>query len=281
MNRLPALALALAASSALAPVASAHLETFSQATGVSIGPYSALLQPRPDPVFAHAPLSVATAFSRASDGAFVTHISAHLEIAPPEGEIVRVEMSPDGTGYLVGATTLGEPGTYSVRLVASDGDGEYANETTILAYPNLPFRIRTADPDQPDPLSNRSYTFAVSVVDNETLTRPYELRDLTLTIERWSDDHETLLGSDSKAMTRGARPGVWNAEYLFSATGMAHLRFSSASGGFKPDDVPILHVYAKEPTPDPASARKTDLPSPLALVAAAAGVALLAGRRSR
>ena len=79
-------------------------------------------------------------------------------------------------------------------------------------------------------------------------------------------------------MTRSEK-GVWKLQHTFDLKGMYHLRFSSKAGGFKPDDVPILHTYANDP-PEGVGGKRAPAPA-LALGIAVVGLAAWPSRRRR
>lgn len=258
----------------VAPAASAHVETFTQAKPLSIGPYNAVVQPKPEPMFANTALTMTAVFSTAADGRFADP-DAKLVLVRPTGEPQEAALEPDGSGYQVASIAVFEPGNYTARIVVTDAEGEHANSTTFFVYPDLPIRIRTADSSAPDPLVGKPYEIQIETIDKTELTRKDALTDLTLVLERWKDDHSEMLGSQSVPLER-AGAGLWGATHTFDVKGMYHLRFSSVSGGFKPDDVPILHVYALDPPP---GSNPTPVPAAGALVALAVGALALARRR--
>jgi hypothetical protein len=270
---LAGVALALALAPALVD---AHIEQFTQAKPVSLGPYNGVLRPKPEIMFANTALSMTAIFSRSSDGT-LANVPATLELVSPTGEAKRAEMKPDGTGYVVASIAVFDPGNYTARVIVKDDTGEYSNATTFSVYPDLPVRFRS-DPNQSDPLVGRSFPIVIQTVDPVDLTPKDAFTDLTLTLERWTDDHTRILDAESLPLNH-AGAGLWKADHTFPIKGMYHLRFSSLSGGFKPDDVPILHVYALDPPP---GSNPTPLPPGALLAALVAAALLLApGQRRR
>ncbi|MFA5862476.1 MAG: hypothetical protein WDA16_12350 [Candidatus Thermoplasmatota archaeon] len=262
----------------LAGSASAHIVTYQQAVPLTLGPYNALVQPKPDPMYANSALSMTAIFSRVADGTYVPDLPATLQLTGPGGLNKTTTMQPDGTGYVVALVAVPTAGNYTARIIVTDQGNEYANQTQFVAYPDLPIRFQTEDPNQPDPATNdSSFLIGIVTVDNITLERKDVMTDLTLILEQWSDDHRTL-HSTTIVLMEHAGKGLWRTSYAFTTQGMFHLRFSSLSGGFKPDDVPILHVYARD---DPAKAKKAPLPDAGLVTLALAGVALLAAARRR
>lgn len=252
------------------PAGQAHIVPFQQAVPLALGPYNALVQPKPDPMYANTGLSMTAIFSRAVDGTYAPTLPATLELEGPRGYQKSTRMEPDGSGYVVASLLVPTSGNYTAKITVNDSGNAYSNQTQFFAYPDLPIRIQTEDPNQPDPSTNdSSFQIGIATVDNITLQRSDAITDLTLVLEHWSDDHKTLFGSTSMPMKHAGK-GLWRAAYAFPTQGMFHLRFSSASGGFKPDDVPILHVYARD-----APAKKSPMPG-VALFAlatlAAAGI---------
>jgi hypothetical protein len=265
------IALALALAPALA---SAHIEQFSQAKPLVLGPYNGVIKPQADIMFANTALSMTAIFSNSADGT-LANVPATLDLIAPSGQTKHAEMKPDGTGYVTASVAVFEAGNYTARVTVKDDAGEYSNETTFPVYPDLPVRFRS-DPGQSDPLVGQTFPIVIETVDKTDLTPKDAFADLTLTLERWTDDHTQILGTETIPLTH-ASVGQWKADHVFPVKGMYHLRFSSLSGGFKPDDVPILHVYALDPPP---GSNRTPLPQGAVFVAVGLAALLLA-RRNR
>lgn len=249
----------------LAPTAAAHVETFSQARALQAGPYLAYLEPSPTPPFANGTVSFSVLVSSAENGGILAKVPGSILIAGPGGYSARMNLTPDGTGYLIASTVVPNPGMHSVRLFLRNTttDETHSADTELEIFPNLPFRIRAVDQAQ-DIVTNTTIPIAVEVVDAVTLARTDAVADLRVRLEHWSDDHTRLLGSEDVTPSR-AGTGVWKFEQRFREPGMYHIRFASAGGAFNYADVPLLHVYATEPPP----AEDNETPS--------VGVALLVG----
>jgi hypothetical protein len=225
-----------------APTAEGHIVTFQQAQPLVMGPYNALVEPKPDPMFANSALSMTAIFSRIADGTYAPDVPATLQLLGPDVNKTS-PMQPDGTGYDVASVLVPNPGNYTARVGVTDANGTYWNQTTFYAYPDLPIRIQSEDPSQPDPYTNQTFQISIVTLDNITLARTDAIGDLTVYMEQWSDDHRILYSTTPYPMTHAGK-GLWHLDYVFPRSGMYHLQFSSVSGGFKPNDVPILHVYA-------------------------------------
>jgi hypothetical protein len=288
---LAVLALALALALALPP-ASAHIVSFTQAAPLTLGPYNALVEPRPDPMYANSALSMTAVFSRAVDGTYANDLPAKMEVIGPNGYDKTTDLEPDGTGYDVASLAVPYGGNYTVKIIVTDQGQTYTNQTTVFAYPDLPVRIQSEDPNQPDPDTNVSFPIHIVTKDNVTLRPVDALQDLTLYLEHWSDDHRTLYCRDGSselasislsneeiqrcafsAPMKRLSTGLWDLDWTFPTSGMFHLQFSSASGHFTPADVPMLHVYARDA---PAGPKKAPAPDGAWLVAALLGAVLLA-----
>jgi hypothetical protein len=235
------------------------------------------MTPKPAPMFANSALSMTAIFAKVDDGSYVTSgITPSLVLVDQTGANQTTRMDPDGTGYYVASLAVTKPGNYSANIAIQTPTGTYSNGTTFSVYPETGVRFRTDDPSQPDPIVGEDYTLAVDSYDPDTLTLKDPGNDLTLTLERWSDDHLTLFDAHAYPMQH-VRTGVWKFEHTFGLKGMYHLRFSSVAGGFKPDDVPILHTYANDPTAGPPN----KVPAPAILGVAAVALAAWATRRRR
>ena len=279
MNTVRTVALFLVLLLAL-PLAGAHIEAFSQSKPVSVGPYSAIVEPRPAPMYANGALSMTAIFSRTADGTYATKgIQPSIQVTDAAGNNTTTPMQPDGSGYYVASVAFREPGNYTVSVIVKDAEGTYSNASVFTVYPDLPVRFRSGDPTQLDPVVGEPYAIAIDSLDPETLLPADNgVTDVTVTLERWSDDHSRLFEATPHAMTH-AGVGRWTLDHTFPVKGMYHLRFASVSGGFKNDDVPILHVYANEPAPGSGTPGTRPVPLPWAGVLLALGAVALARRR--
>lgn len=277
--RTPPILLALALAMLLLATlpAEAHVETFSETATMDVGRYSALIDPRPAPLFQGASLSFTAILTDKTTGRMATDVTAVLNVTAPSGATKSTTLRPDQTGYLVGALILNESGNHTARLTVSGPDGTSEGTTWLDVYPNLPWRIVPGDATF-DPYAGVRSTLEFQVINATTYQGDGTLDDLTMRLEHWTDDHGTLVRADEVPLTH-AGGGLWRAEYTFPTTGMYHMRFASEAGSFTYDDVPLLHMYATEP---PADAGRNETPGPLAAAAllALAGVALALARRT-
>lgn len=267
----------------VSPLASAHLETFSQAKPLLVGPYNALLEPYPAPAFENSALTIRSLFTRVDTGRYATSLDVTLDFTSPSGATQTKRLEPDGTGYFVALVSIQEAGEHVAKLTIKDAAGTYANATNVTVYPDVGVRLRAADLDVMDPVVGAPYPLGIQVVDNVTLAPSVVLTDLTVKLEHWTDDHETLLGEVEVPLT-DAGEGVWRATHTFPVAGMYHLRFASRSGGFNYDEVPLLHVYASTAAPttgDPPGPREAPLPGLLAALGLAAAALATAARPRR
>ena len=265
------------------PASSAHVEEFSQAKTVPAGPYNVFLQPKPDVVFANTTLTMTAQAYLADTGSRARNVTATLVVAGPNDFSKRSAMRADGE-YFLAAVMLPHPGNYSARILLQEGETTYNADTEIIAYRDLPIRVRSVN-DEADTYVDEPQTLLFETVNRTTL-RPVEgYDDLTIRIEAWSDDHTQMKGVFEAPLTRDAE-GRWAITHTFKEQGMYHLKFASRAGGFTYDDVPILHTYASTRI-DPSAggneggeegSRKVPLPGAL-LVVALACAALLAARR--
>lgn len=274
--RTPALLAALALLALAAP-ATGHVETFSETATLDVGRYSALIDPRPAPLFQGASLSFTAILTDKTTGRIASNATAVLNVTAPSGATKATTLKPDQTGYLVGAMVLPESGNHTARLVVSGPDGVHEGTTWLDVYPNLPWRILPGDASY-DPYTGVRSTLEFRVINATTYEPDPRLPDLTLRLEHWSDDHRDLLDEQTIPLTHAGN-GLWRTDYTFPKDGMYHMRFASEGGSFTYDDVPLLHMYATEP---PEDAARNDTPAPaagLALVALA-GAALALARRT-
>jgi hypothetical protein len=272
--------LALVALLALLPGASAHISGFSQAKSLEMGPYAVYIQPNPSDVYANNTISFSALVSDNATGNYVTNPSASMALQGPGNWSKSKDLVKDPSGYLIGAFVLPEAGNYSATFILHAGGQDYTSSTTFTAYPDLPVRIQSADVSQ-DITVGAVTKLAIETVDPITLGRVDKITDLEMNIERWSSDHSIMYEQHEVSLNHTGK-GTWTVEYAFPQASMYHLRFASRSGGFNYDSVPILHLYATDPTPaDPGPGKKLlPGPGPVALLAAV-GVAAWAFRSRR
>jgi len=255
-----ALLLTLLAALAAAPSANAHIEGFSQARSLLLGPYAAYVDPQPTNVYANNSISFSALVSDNATGNYVTTLGATMVMRGPDNWSKSLDMAHDPTGYLVGSFILPARGNYSATFILHAPNGtDYSQSTTFTAYPDLPVRIQSADLQQDVTTGSRT-VLAIETVDPITGQRVDKLNDLQMNVERWSNDHSQLFDQQQVTLKHQSK-GLWTYDYNFPKASMYHLRFASRSGGFNYDDVPILHLYATDPPPADAGGKHL-LPGP-------------------
>lgn len=283
LRTLPLAILLLAALLAAAMPASAHVEGFSQARTLNVGPYLVYLQPQPDTIFANTTLTMSAQLAHSSTGASAKGAGVTLHVRGPNEFNRTMSLRDDGRGMLVGSVLLPARGNYTFGVEIKDANGTYRDDTWLEAYPDLPIRIRSSDAEQ-DVYVGREATLEFNVVNRTTLRPVDNLTDLTLRLEHWDDAHTRLISEREVPLsTEGG--GRWRITTTFDAAGMYHMQFASKAGGFTYSDVPILHTYATLPLDEGLDQGQDRNPAPgpgLALLAAGlvAGATLLR-RRAR
>lgn len=263
-RRVLAVLLVLALAHAL-PSADAHISGFSQARSLTVGPYLAYLSPSPETVYANATLTFSAQYADGKTGAALSkHVPSSIQVGGPGAFHKTLELVDDGAGYQVASLTLPSPGNYTARLIVEADGKQYTNDTDFRAYPDLPVRIAPADTAQ-DIVAGSRVPLVIETRDPITL-QPHDIvKDLTVRVEHWSEDHKTMYAYEDMTANRTAT-GTWRFEYRFGEAGMYHMRFASTSGAFGYDDVPLLHLYAT-----PRSAADKPAPGP-SLAAVAVGL---------
>lgn len=261
----------------LAPAAVAHVESFNQSQALTAGPFLVFFEPRPIPPFVDDAASMVIQVSDSDTGARISRIPITVIVAGPNDFAERKTLESDGTGYFVAAMRFPSAGNYSTRILLKD---ERTNEThgvdtEFEVFPDLPVRIRPVDLEA-DAIVGTRTILAFDVIDPDTLSRKDALDDLSVKIERWSDDHREFLG-ETTVPAQKISPGLWRLEHTFQATGMHHLRFASQGGGFTYADVPLLHVYAI--TAEEAGIQPEETPVPIVVAIAAIAIAGILLRR--
>lgn len=259
----------------LAPVAAAHVESYSQGRALSAGPYLMFFEPRPAPPFAESPSSLVVQVSDNATGMLLRDVPATVAVVGPAEFNVTKPLQSDGTGYQIASMTFPAPGNYTARVELRDPEnGTHGADAQFEVFPNLPFRIRPVD-QALDVYTGQSTPIAFESVDPLSLERKDAFSALDVRIERWSEDHRQFLGQeDTAAQKLGV--GVWRIDHVFKEPGMHHIRFASGAGGFNYDQVPLLHVYAIS---EEAAGGGKDAPAAGALALAALAAMALLRRR--
>lgn len=261
----------------LAPLASAHVDTYSQFESLQAGPFLVGFEPRPQPPFANAASSLVAQVADAGTGTPLRDVPISIIIGGPADFNERKQMQPDGTGYFVASIVYPAAGNYSARVLIRDQNNDtHAVDTEFQVFPDLPVRIRPVD-QAVDVYTGQRTPLAFEIVDPLTLARKDTIPDLRIKLERWSDDHTQFLGEEETTPTKTGA-GVWRIDYVFPSSGMYHIRFASEAGGFTYAEVPLLHVYATSPASAGIEDKDTPAAAPLALVGLALLVALLRRR---
>lgn len=233
---------------AVAPLAAAHVDSYSQSRALQAGPYLVFFEPRPTPPFANHTASMVVQVSDSSTGSMVRDVPATILVGGPGGFNERKVAESDGTGYQIASMVLPERGNYSARVLLRDPatNETHAADTEFEVFPDLPFRIRPVDVALDVYIGQRT-PIAFEVLDPITLERKDDaFANLTVNVEHWSEDHSTFLGAE-EVVAQKTGTGVWRIDHTFKEAGMHHLRFASAAAGFNYADVPLLHVYALLP----------------------------------
>lgn len=268
---LPALLVLLLAATTL-PVAGAHVENYSEAGSFDLGDdYSAFLDPQKPPLYAGSTVTLTAYITDKSTGALVQNgIQVFANLSAPGGYQKTVELKHDGARSYLNGVVVTQPGEHTVVLSVHDDAGVHEGTTSFAVYPDLPVRFSPADAEA-DQYANVTTPMQFQVIDPRTYG-PADLDDVTLRIEHWTDDHETMLDADEMPLRKG-QDTIWETEYVFPQRGMYHLRFASDSGGFTYDDVPLLHIYAQDGAPPEPARAETPAAGATAALAAIALVA--------
>lgn len=262
---------------ATAPAA-AHSEPVPQGREVPAGPYVAHLNPDPEVLYANTTNQAFTLQVTRPGQEGYAQVDAALHLRSADGAFDEtLEFRRINSQYMIATTTLHEPGAYAARLVLRDDAGEHEGTTSFDVYPDHPFRLRPLDPTL-DVIAGVRAKLVYETVDPITLERIDAFDDLTVRIERWSEEHAARLGTEEvQAQREGV--GLWRVEHVFGE-GHHYLAFASDDGGFNYNDLPLLHtdVYANQAVDEPD---ETPAPAALAAVAALGAGAALLGRRHR
>lgn len=269
-------ALAVLAVLWMVPGAMAHVESFSETKSLVVGPYNVILEPTSNPLYANMGVQFGiTAY--AQDGR-PAKVSPEFWVILPDGTRKDTKPTSLTQGYSTASLALTQRGNHTAVVRVTDGNGTHEGNSTFEVYPDLPIRIVPLDADQ-DITVNETTRLTFVTIHSVTLKPVQLFDDLAVRIQRWTDDHERIVGETETELTSLSN-GSWATDATMNATGMYHLAFASETGNFSYGDVPLLHTYA---APDfggatsDAPARAPGVAAP-ALLLALAGTALMARR---
>lgn len=270
------IALTFAALLALPLQAAAHTATTPiAATPLELGPYTARLESVPTPAYANGNVTLVGLVKSASAE---VPSRAQLFVAGPDGAWTELPLHPDERGLFNATFFAKTPGEHTARIAAFTADDrEFQDQVRFNVYPDLVYRIWPANPIQDDPPVGRPYRVAVAIVDHVTEEPALDVADMSMRIERWSDDGATLVSTADVAMHHEGL-GTWSGNYTFEAPTFYQVEFRSDSGRFEFGEFPPMPLYAKTRKAPAQSSGTPGAPIALALLSIAA-VAVLSRRR--
>ena len=271
-----AIGLFLAATTAILlglPTGVAHFEGYSETTATKVGPYSVVVEPSSNPIYARDVAQLAiTAYG---DDGRPARVEPQLNVTLPNGTTYTMRTSTLTPGY---ATAVFRPpvrGNYTLLIDVTDANGTYNGTTSIDVYPDLGFALIPIDPYL-DVTTNTPTTVRFQTVDPDTNFPNTTLKDITIRIQHWSDDHTTLTNTTELPL-RSEGASTWALDFAFPERGMYHMGFRSDSGNIPYEDIPILHTFATDPVVSPSV--ETPAPGTLLVLSLLAGLALTLTRR--
>lgn len=262
-------ALALALAFALAVPAAAHSTVQEDTESAAVGPYFLYFSTSPSIVYASEPYLATVS---------VTHRdfqpAGDLEVrAVSEGFAFGFREGSKGT-YTASLETA-TPGKRNVTLEIPSSNGTVRWNVSVAVYPDLGVEIQPANATD-DAFVGSPTDVAVLILDRASGAPDTRATDARFRIERWSDDHKTMFGSE-EVDARNVE-GAWVVTTTFEEVGMRHVRVASESLGMGFEDAPYIHLYVlpADARPVPPAPKE----SPLAVVLVLAALALAAaGRR--
>lgn len=276
MIPLRATGLFLAATTAIllgVPTGLAHFEGYSETTATNVGPYSVVVEPSLNPIYA---LDVAQlAITAYGPDGRPARVEPRLNLTLPNGTTYSMRTSTLTPGY---STAVFQPpvrGNYSLLIEVNDANATHNGTTNIDVYPDLGFALIPIDPSL-DVTTNTSTTVRFQTVDPDTNFPNTTLKDITVRIQHWNDDH-TMLTNTIELPLRPEGASTWALDFAFPERGMYHMGFRSDSGNIPYEDIPILHTFATDPVPRPSA--ETPAPASFFVFALLAGLALALARR--
>lgn len=246
---LPLVALTILAVGLAAP-ATAHVSAYSDAQSLATDRYYAYISPSPSPMYAGSPISwsVTLEGNRLEYNASRANVS--LDFDDGQGWQSQLPLTLEDGAFRANLT-MPHAGNYTTTLRVIDERGEETNGTTFHVYPDLPIRLAPADATL-DARTNTTTRIHMLTLDRAGQPVDATLNALDARIEHWDPAHTVMLGADTRPLQR-VNATTWVLDYTFHESGMYHLRFASASGGFGYDDAPMLHLYPLDPEPAPRS----------------------------
>lgn len=269
---LPLIGLTLLALGQAEP-ATAHVSAYSDAQSLATDRYYAYVSPTPSPMYAGSPIAYSVTLEGNRLEYNPSRANVSLDFDDGQGWQERLPLSVAGGAFRANLT-MPHAGNYTTTLRITDERGDETNVTTFHVYPDLPIRLAAADATL-DARTNTTTRIHMLTLDRAGQPVNATFDALEAGIEHWDPAHTVMLGADERPMQR-ANATTWVLDYTFHESGMFHLRFASASGGFGYDDVPMLHLYPLDPEPAPRS-----VPAPLWLLVPSVVIAAALGRLAR
>lgn len=265
--------LATVAALLVAVPAAGHFEQDESKLSASSAGRFLFMQTDPSPALEGKPFDALLAINDEADFSAVTGADVALVVA---GEPHAARETVPGT-YAV-ELALPRTGVHDVvwEFPASDGARATWN-ATVTVYRDLGVATVPAEAEA-DLYANTTATIGIKVVNATTGEPDPRVEDVVLRLERWSDDHKVMLGSDEHAAA--ARDDAWWVTARIGDPGMLHIKVGSKSLGMGFDDTPYIHQYVLPAELAPKPPVDDERPAPVAPLAALAALAL-AGAAAR
>lgn len=256
------------------PTSLAHFEGYSETTATTVGPYSVVVEPSSNPIYARDPVQLAIT-TYGPDGR-PARAEPHLNVTLPNGTTLPLRTTTLTPGYSSAIFQPPTRGNHTILIDLADANGTYRGTTNIDVYPDLGFAIVPIDPNL-DVTRGVRTAIRFQTIDPASNFPNMTAKDLTIRVQHWNDNH-TLLTNTTERALRPEGASTWVFDFDFPERGMYHMAFRSDSANVTYEDIPILHTFATDPLP-PVETADTPAPSLVLMLMLLAGLALALSRR--
>lgn len=228
------------------PSTQAHVEEFGSDTVFESDSYVAVLSPDRQPVAGQMMdwRLIVQEWSADRLGAASTATRISHAWTGPEAATFNGTLRHAANSTWEGSWQFPSAGTWNATFTFDNGAKREAATLTLSVYKDIGFRITPVNEELDAFVGNVTpLDFKLVWYDNERAQTSQGPSRLLLTLERWTDDHSQMLGSE-KIILQRTRDHTWATDVTFREPGMRHMRFTSSL--FEADEVPTLHIFVQE-----------------------------------
>lgn len=180
----------------------------------------------------------------------VTDETVHVVLTSPTNQTQEHTLAPEDVmlGAYVARLVFDEQGAWRGNVTVLPANQSV--ELEFLVYGPSPYVVNSlnAETSVGDTyVTGRLASVPLEVTHVETGAPAPAASDATALVERWTDDHKTLLDAREVPLEDGG-PGMLYLNTTFELDGMYHVFVASPTLGLAYEDRPYVHVYAVNET---------------------------------